>query len=200
MDRLSKRRHARRRERQVAEHRTEARRIVFCVSGVAKCFSCSVERPLEDRVKPSDLTGRETEAGGVEHVVKARDVPTAIGPGSVGAVVARIAQNVSRFDSPSAFRDGRGQVGSRHHTVPEFGWRHRSRQHAGAPDDGDRREGAHRSARVMHRPVGPHRSRARRLPRRSRLGRSAGSTVRRRASAPQHRGQSARRPSIRSGS
>ena len=150
VDRLSERGHTCRWKRQVAEHGSEARRIVLAISGVAECFACGVECPLEDRVEAGDLVGRETEAGGVEHVVEARDVASAIRPDAIGAVVLRVAENVSRSNTPSIFRDGRGQVGARHHAFPKFDRRHGARQHAGAPHDGDWRKGAHRSARVMH--------------------------------------------------
>ena len=190
---LRERGHARRRERQIAENCSEASGIAVVVAGVAHCLTGGVERPEEEGVEPDEFVGGHGETGRVEQVLEPGHVPSTVRPGAVGAVVTGCAQDVGRSDVPPVGRHAGDQVVPGHHTSPELVRRVGSRQEAGPPDNRDRCEDAHGSARVIRSPVVPSRRRGGR-PERARLhraaprpGRSGDSTTRRPASVRRHR-------------
>ncbi len=100
-DGLHERCHARRGERQVAEHGAEPRRIGTVMAGVAERLSCGVERPSEDRIEGDDLIGGDLEPVRVEHRVEVVHVAATIRPGVVGTPVGAVAHHIGRGHLPA---------------------------------------------------------------------------------------------------
>ena len=116
---LHERRHARRRERQVAEHGAEPRRISMVVARIAECLAGGVERPLEDGIEGDDLLGGDREAARVEHRLEVVDVATTIRPDPVITPVGTVAHDVGRGQVPPVRWHMGDQVITGDHPLPE---------------------------------------------------------------------------------